>query len=104
MTNGNIEPTDPSEDNDSNPIDDSGINNDHILDLCDFIINRLWEKYISESKDVNFSVRELKDIAYTIQSVWGLCQDIIELDKNLRMFGDQGPPTGGDFGDPEEEY
>jgi len=95
------------------PMDDSGINNDHILDLCDFIITKSWEKYVHNQNRPTaeeLSIRDLRDLAYTIGAVWGLVQDIIDLDSRLRemggppdMDGPAGPPGGPTFGPYEDE-
>jgi hypothetical protein len=91
-------------------MDDSGINNDHILDLCDFIICKAWEKYVhNENRPTaeDLSIRDLRDLAYTMGAVWGLAQDIIDLDGRLRgMAGPpdmDGPPDSPKFGPYEDE-
>lgn len=101
-----IEPTNnPDENTPHNdpPLDDSGINNDHILDLCDFVIKNLWIKFVGSAADEpqpkETSVRDMKDIAYTLQSVWTLAQDIIELDRRLRYLDDDLPPGFYNEGD-----
>ena len=82
------------------PIDDGGINNDHIIDLCDFIINSLHEKYIGTKQKTPPSVSELKDMAQTLHGVWTLVQDIMELDNRLRMFIET--QSQGETEEPEE--
>ena len=86
--------------NESNepPMDDSGINNDHILDLCDFIIKTSWMKYVGEDHRISpdqVTSQELKDLAFTLGSVWGLAQDILEIDRRLRGIEGNGPDENG---------
>jgi len=77
--------------NDSNepPIDDAGINNDNILELCDFVITTCHNKYIvNEVTSDKISSQELKNISLTLSTIWGLAQDILDIDSRLRGFGD----------------
>lgn len=83
------------------PLDDSGINNDHILDVCDWIIFTAWTKYVGAEKTHDqVNVQELKDLAFTLGSVWGLVQDILDIDNRLGGFG--GGPDPQDFFDDDE--
>jgi len=110
MSDKDIEPTGQPEEpehpsSNEPPIDDSGINNDYILDLCDFVINSLWDKYIGGIEEDKTRLKtptsEIKDLAYTLQVVWGLCQDILDIDRRLRgqVDDDDFPPGpfGGEF-------
>lgn len=115
MANDSIQPPGEPPDNkrplenESAPRDDSGINNDHILDLCDFIINTAWSKYIGNGTGEVPSIQELESLSNTTRNVWRLAQEIIDLDRRLRLiaeFGDIPPeffeedndekPEGGD--------
>lgn len=86
----------PSDHGGSLPKDDSGINNDHILDLCDFIIDSAWTKYLGNSDYVKEgssgtpSIKELQDLSATIQNVWVLVQEILNLDHDIRNIAKEG--------------
>jgi hypothetical protein len=108
IDNNNLPPSDPPDNEqppngESTPRDDSGINNDHILDLCDFIINSAWMKYIGNSTGSSPSIRELECLANTIQNVWILAQEIIDLDRRLRLVADFGDLPPGFFDDSDED-
>lgn len=73
------------------PQDDIGINNDYILDLCDYVINTAWEKYIGGSdKKKTPSIEELKNLSETIHTIWQLAQEIIDLDERLMLRDELG--------------
>lgn len=110
MASDNIQPSADENSPDSNhpPRDDSGINNDHILDLCDFIISSAWAKYIGNNKEEpgNISIRELESLSNSLQNVWILVREIIDLDRRLRMisdFDDDVPPEFYDDDDKNDE-
>lgn len=78
----------PSED--VSPLDDSGINNDHILDLLDYIVKTMHNRYINEPPAVPPTDAALKDMSHTLHTVWSLVQDIMDLDRRLRMTFELG--------------
>lgn len=73
--------------------DDYGIRNDQILDLCDFIVRKLWEQvYIDGSKNAgekpqvnDLGLKDLKDIATTLDTVWNLTQGILDIDAKIKF-------------------
>lgn len=93
------------------PRDDSGINNNHVLDLCDYVITTTWKKYIESPPNKLPSTEELNSLAQTLTGVWILAQEIIDLDRRLRMQAefqelggdDDGPLFEEDSENPEEE-
>lgn len=72
------------------PLDDGGINNDHILDLCDYIINNMWKQYIEKRPAKSPTLAHMKDMSQTLFTVWGLVQEILNLDRRLREQVESG--------------
>ena len=102
MSDNEIEPRgnpEPDRNAGDPPMDDSGIDNDHILDLCDWTITSLWVKFSSMTSEerINTSISEYKELADTLQSVWTLTLDIIALDGALRMKEDDEDDQFDDY-------
>lgn len=75
--------------NNDAPLDDYGVHNDHVLDICESLITQLWKRLVTESHQM--SIAEIKDAAITIDSLWNLVQSIIEINEDLKNE-DKGPP------------
>lgn len=75
--------------------DDYGIRNDQILDLCDYIVRKLWERIFLDmanrpgDRQQELSLTELHQMADTLATTWALTSDILEIDAKLKWLLDQ---------------
>jgi len=65
------------------PADDYGIHQDRLLEICEKIIQKTHEKYVIENYTPK-NVAEYRDLAETLEKVWNLTQDILQLDDVIR--------------------
>ncbi len=84
-------------DGDPNIGDDYGIRNDQVLDICDVIIEELWEKvYLGrQSRAIlpdgsrspsPFTVEQLQNVSATLNIVWDLVQRIMDIDDEIEYI------------------
>ena len=84
------------------PLDDQGIRNDEIIEILDSIIQSTWKDVCQDKKELSISDR--KEIALTLHTVWDLARDIMNIDEQLSMFGQDFDDAFEDFGeDPNDE-
>lgn len=74
-----------SENNDI-PLDDQGIRNDEIIDILETLIKDTWKDVVNYPKELSFKDR--KDIAMTMQIVWDLTRDVMDIDDKLRIMAE----------------
>ena len=70
--------------NEITPLDDGGINNDHILDMCDYIVTNMWKQTVENAAQKPPSLTDMKDMAQTLLTIWSLVQEILDLDRRVR--------------------
>jgi hypothetical protein len=73
-----------SKDNDQNPpLDDYGIDHDRLLEICEKIIEITHKRYVEDGQ-LPKNAAELRDIAETLERVWALTSNILNLDDFIR--------------------
>ena len=72
-----------NKDDESLPLDDYGIHQDRLLEICEKIIEKTHNKYVLENYTPKSS-GEFRDVAETLQRVWSITQDIPNLDDVIR--------------------
>lgn len=93
--NGNEEP----------PLDDFGIHQDRLLEICEKIIEKTHEKYVINDTSPK-NAAEFRDVAETLEKVWLLTQDILNLDDVIRSAVEamsDTPPEDDDFNDRDDK-
>lgn len=68
------------------PLDDQGIRNDEIIEVLDTLIRDTWNDVCHNKKKL--TIEERKEVAMTLQIVWDLARDIMDIDDRLRMISD----------------
>lgn len=94
---------DPKSNNDQNPpLDDYGIDHDRLLEICEKIIEITHKKYVEDGQ-LPKNAAELRDVAETLEKVWSLTSNILNLDDFIRSAmqafaaGKGVPENGEDF-------
>ena len=75
--------TNSGKDDENLPLDDYGIHQDRLLEICEKIIEKTHNKYVLENYTPKSSA-EFRDVAETLQRVWSITQDILNLDDVIR--------------------
>jgi len=91
--------------------DDYGVRNDQILDLCDFIVRKVWEKvYVSDQESSknkqqkqDLSLDELHKIAITLDTVWILTQNVLGIDEKLKWIIEENNSIAEEDDEEDEE-
>ncbi len=93
----------PKDNNDQNPpLDDYGIDHDRLLEICEKIIEITHKRYV-EDGHLPKNASELRDVADTLEKVWSLTSNILNLDDFIRSAmqafanGKNMPQKGEDF-------
>jgi len=73
------------------PLDDLGIYNDHIIELCAYVIKTLHDDYIDKDESPKHSIKDLRDLTLTLQMAWELSREIIDFDTRLKLEEKYGP-------------
>jgi len=68
------------------PLDDQGIRNDEIIDILEKLIKDTWQDVVNAPKALSF--KERKDVAMTMQIVWDLTRDVMDIDDKLRIMAE----------------
>lgn len=89
-----------SENNDI-PLDDQGIRNDEIIEILESLIKNTWQDVVADPKKLSF--KERKDIAITMQIVWDLTRDIMDIDDKLRIMAEFFDRRSGENEDQDDD-
>lgn len=90
--------------NEDPPLDDFGIHQDRLLEICEKIIEKTHEKYVINDSTPK-TAAEFRDVAETLEKVWLLTQDILNLDDVIRSAVEamsDPPPTDDDLDDVDD--
>ena len=85
------------------PMDDYGIHQDRLLEICEKIIEKIHNKYVIDDYTPRTHIAaEYKDVSETLKNVWAITQEILNLDDVIRSaveaMSDDSPE---DFNDDE---
>jgi hypothetical protein len=86
--------------NDNPPMDDYGIRNDEILQMCDFAVKKLFGICNDQSKELG--LQEIQTLVSTLDMVWNLTQSILNFDEDMRDAIDDMNDQDGDEDDEED--
>lgn len=89
----------PQDENDEQPpLDDYGIHQDRLLEICEKIIEKTHNKYVIDDYTPK-TAAEFRDVAETLQRVWSITQDILNLDDVIRSAVDALSDPNNELGD-----
>jgi hypothetical protein len=79
------------------PLDDYGIHQDRLLEICEKIIEKTHNKYVINDYTPK-TAAEFRDVSETLEKVWAITQDILNLDDVIRSAVEaMSDPENDDF-------
>lgn len=67
------------------PMDDYGIHQDRLLEICEKIIEKIHNKYVIDDYTPKTALAgEFKDVSETLKNVWAITQEVLNLDDVIR--------------------
>jgi hypothetical protein len=90
--------------NDDAPLDDYGIGQDRIIELCEKIVDKIYTKCVLDNS-MPSSIGDLKEIVLTLEGVWRLVKDMLDIDDVIRSAMEaivDGKDISFDDGDDKE--
>lgn len=84
-----------------NPKDDEGVKNEQVVEICEFVIQKNWERvHENHSKEIPFE--EMLKILNSTATAWSLATDVIEYAKELEEEKDMKKHLGNSDEDDDD--